>query len=210
MYLLTSTFGRIMKKNRLLFVVLVALTISGCVPPTQNIKPDVINAIAYCSAGIDSDTTAHITAKIAERGGEFSAGVADELKGVFMNKPGITEENAVNLHKNYVECMDRKTASEKQALLERCASTLKCEIEKLDSACRCRTATEGVAQELGLSEKEKNKQLAKNCYSGGYSMQACWGKSDMEQGRAECVSILERASSPLPTAAPGSCLAKES
>lgn len=195
---------------RSLLIVLLVVLASGCV--NSNVKPEVINAMAYCNAGVSSELGATIKAKVEANGGEFTAKVGDELKGEFLSKSNVTEANAVALHKQYVDCMDKTIegyrAREKQAKVDECVTQLRCELDQLDSVCRCRTTIQSVSAELKVSGDISSKKISSECYSGGDSMSKCWGGADMVSGRSRCETLLVSSNTPIPKAAPGTCLAK--
>lgn len=191
-------------------MILLVVLASGCV--NSNVKPEVVNAMAYCNAGVTSELGATIKAKVEANGGEFTAKVGDELKGEFLSKANVSEANAVQLHKQYVDCMDKTIEGyrvrEKQAKVDECVTQLRCELDQLDSACRCRTTIQGVSAELRVSDDVSSRKIASECYSGQYSMSKCWAGKDMVSSRSRCETLLFSSNTPIPKAAPGSCLVK--
>lgn len=192
---------------RIILVLVLSFITAGCV--SSNVKPEVVNAMAYCNSGISSELSSLIKASVEKNGGEFTAKVGDEIKGEFLSRVDVSEANAVALHKQYIDCMDRYTrgaaGKEKQAKIDDCVTRLQCELDQLDSACRCSTTIEEVSLELGVSKAISSRKIASDCYSGRYSMSKCW-KGDMVSERSACETMLRISNLNIPTPSPKSCL----
>ncbi|ABM03382.1 hypothetical protein Ping_1584 [Psychromonas ingrahamii 37] len=194
-----------------LFGLITVLT--GCATPgplvNSSITPEVRNAIAYCSAGIASETGLKIEAAIVENGGKIDTVLHDKITGVFASIPGVTEANAVASQKLYMDCLDKKTSQEKTSSIEACHAKLACEIDTMQQFCNCRTIITEMTIEKGYSDSFGDKMLKERCYSGQYDLRECWNGEDVNMARASCTVLLQSNGRELPKAMTGTCLTKQ-
>ena len=102
---------------------IVAIGLGGCNPndadtgippwtPSSGISQAVKDKIALCNAGSSTTLSLNLAARIGQtlqEGGSVTATAGDELRGLFLARPGITEENAVSLYNSYVGCLNGPT-----------------------------------------------------------------------------------------------------
>ena len=83
------------------------LILSACVSartPTSDVR-----AIGLCNAGVTTESSAKVTAKVEERirdGVALDAVLKDEIKGMFMSKTTVSEQHAVQLYERYIQCIE--------------------------------------------------------------------------------------------------------
>lgn len=192
-------------------LVLVVFSLVGCIHtlPSQNLAPDVTNAIAYCNGGIDAETGVKIQAAVAANGGQINAALNDKLQGLFLAKTGFTSSDALVAQKQYMDCLEKKASQDKDNQLDACSANLQCELDLLEGLCTCRTTVEEFVAEKHYPDSFKFQQLKANCYSGQFDMHQCWQGKDPNSERAACTVKLQKAGRMLPSDKDRKCLAKE-
>lgn len=187
--------------------------LAGCPTPgplvNGSITPEVRNAIAYCSAGIESETGLKIEAAIVANGGKIDAALHDKIGGAFASRPGVTEANAVASQKLYMDCLDKRTSQGKTSSIDACQAKLACEINTMQGVCTCRTTITEITLEKGYPDSFRDKMLKEQCYSGQFDLRKCWNGEDVNMARASCTVLLQSNGRELPTAMKGTCLSKQ-
>lgn len=174
-----------------------------------SITPEVRNAIAYCSAGIESETVLKIEGAIVKNGGKIDAGLNDKIGGIFASRPGLTSADAIASQKMYMECLDKRSLQNKTSSIDTCQAKLACEVDVMQGVCNCRTTTVEIAIEKGYPDAFRDKMLKEQCYSGQYDLKKCWNGEDVHAARASCTVLLQSNGHELPTAMKGTCLSKQ-
>ena len=104
--------------NSKLAVLIIAGALAGCggsndgIDTASSVSAEVRNKIALCSAGIGRSVGVGLEAKIGKdlsEGGKISATLENELRGLFITVEGQQPTaEAVQLHKSYVDCLNRQ------------------------------------------------------------------------------------------------------
>jgi len=98
-------------KNYILISAVV--TLSSCVTAPNSPQDNAVNqAIRSCSVGASFTNKAGFDAKLSELltkgNGQLSLSSQSELKGSFLQIPGMTPENFAPLYKEYLGCIDKR------------------------------------------------------------------------------------------------------
>lgn len=83
------------------------LFLSACV--TTRTPASDVRAIGVCNAGVTTESSAKVTAKVEERirdGLAIDASLKDEIKGMFLSKTTVSEQHAVQLYDRYIQCIE--------------------------------------------------------------------------------------------------------
>ena len=187
--------------------------LTGCSTPGPLVVPsitsEVRNAIAYCSAGVESEVGLKIEGAIVENGGKIDAALHDKIGGIFASRPGVTGADAVASQKLYMDCLDKRTSQSKISSIDACQARLACEIDTMQGVCTCTTTITKITFEKGYPDSFRDNMLKEQCYSGQFDIRKCWNGEDANMARASCTVLLQSNGQELPTAMTGTCLSKQ-
>lgn len=87
--------------------VISSLVLSGCL--TVRTPTEEVRAISLCNAGITTESSVKVTAKVEERirdGLSLDTSLKDEIKGMYLGKANVSDQHAVHLYESYVKCVE--------------------------------------------------------------------------------------------------------
>ena len=176
-------------------VVTISSLIAGCATtPVETIRPEVVEVLTLCSAGVDSQVAAALTAEVRDDGGRITAGFFARLEGVFVNNSSLQSEEALQAYREYHSCLGKyyPRIQEEYQKQQDCAVAARCEEATMAGVTACIDTVEDFADELKLTERGKNRYL-RDCFQGlTEKIRTCRGvasSEDIERHRAECAVI---------------------
>ena len=177
-----------------LVVTIISSLIAGCATAPVVIPPGVVGVLTLCSAGVESQVAAALTAEVREDGGQITAGLISRLEGIFVNSSRLQSEEALQAYRDYLSCLGEyyPRIQEEYQKQQDCAVAAECEETTMAGVRACIDTVEDLADERGLSERGKNRYL-RDCFQGlTEKIRTCRGvasSEDIRRHRAECAVI---------------------
>lgn len=200
-----------MKTNLFAAAVAAILVLTGCetIPggATSSVSPETINDIASCDGGVSSSITLNLKAEMQKQltapSGTFSAGLSDELAGIYAKKmpPADARGAAEDLRK----CMQLRRDERKAEGISQCKAAWTCDVNQVASTCACRQELEVAQRKYGWNDRTYAQKYTEMCGPGITSIARCWPGGDIQQERARCESLLKERGTPLPVLDSASC-----
>lgn len=200
-----------MKTTLFAAAVAAILVLTGCktIPDgaTSSVSPETINDIASCDGGVSSSITLNLKAEMQKQltapSGTFSAGLSDELAGIYAKKmpPADARGAAEDLRK----CMQLRRDERKAEGISQCKAAWTCDANQVAGACTCRQELEAAQKKYGWNDRTLAQKYAEMCGSAVASVASCWPRGAIQQERARCESVLKERGTPLPILNSATC-----
>lgn len=193
------------------------LILAACAVPGRPLSQEDMSSLILCAAGGENGLSAKLTGKIKVPSKEIETELSfsEKVKTAIFSESTINSSDKVLIYNSYLGCIDKFETTKKEGRLqvqaknseiESCRVKLACEIEKLDSVCRCRTIIESEAGKAGLGTNATNKLIMSECYNSGSSINTCWSNDEISSARIECTSLLTANNTDAPAPAKNTCL----
>ena len=188
-------------KSKVLFLSILIGLLFGCTTTgglkTSDISPAIVNAIALCNAGAESEIQGKLQAEILRNGGQITGSLRDHLQGIFVSNSNMSGEQALEAHRQYMMCLEKYLPNiEEEARKRRaCEASLRCDKATMKRVRICRETVRETAEDMGLSKRQEN-YYHRKCYEEmSEGLHACWqaeSSEELKRKRVECDAILSQ------------------